>query len=65
VESQLRQCLRPVAEANGSPTPTVEAAAMASAITALVVGRLQRYARSGFKRMPTEAADAPLQRLSA
>jgi TetR/AcrR family transcriptional regulator len=65
VESQLRQCLRPVAEANGSPTPTVESAAMASAITALVVGRLQRYARSGFKRLPTEAVEAPLQRLSA
>ncbi len=65
VESQLRQCLRPVAEANGSPTPTVESSAMASAMTALVVGRLQRYARSGFKRLPTDGVEAPLQRLSA
>ena len=65
VESQLRQCLRPVAEANGSPTPTVETQAMASAITALIIGRLQRYARSGFRRLPTEAVEAPLQRLSA
>ena len=64
VESQLRQCLRGVAEARGSATPTVDANVMASAITSLVVGRLQRYARSGFKRMPTEAVDAPLQRLS-
>ena len=65
VESQLRQCLRPVAEARGSSTPTVDASAMASAITSLVVGRLQRYARSGFRRMPTEAVEAPLQRLAA
>jgi TetR/AcrR family transcriptional regulator len=65
VESQLRQCLRPAAEANGSATPTVDAHAMASAITALIVGRLQRYARSGFRRLPTEAIEAPLQRLAA
>jgi TetR/AcrR family transcriptional regulator len=38
---------------------------MASAITALIVGRLQRYARSGFKRLPTEHLEAPLQRLAA
>ena len=65
VESQLRQCLRPAAEAAGSATPTVEANAMASALTALIVGRLQRYARSGFRRLPTEAVDGPLQRLGA
>jgi TetR/AcrR family transcriptional regulator len=65
VESQLRQCLRSAAESNGSATPTVESNAMASAITALIVGRLQRYARSGFRRLPTEAAEAPLQRLAA
>ena len=65
VESQLRQCLRLVVEANGSPTPTVETQAMAAAITALIIGRLQRYARSGFRRLPTEAVEAPLQRLSA
>ena len=65
VESQLRQCLRPVAEARGSTMPTVEANAMASAMTALIVGRLQRYARSGFRRLPTEAIEAPLQRLAA
>ena len=65
LESQLRLCLRPVAEANGSATPTVDANAMASAITSLVVGRLQRYARSGFRRLPTEAVEAPLHRLAA
>ncbi|MCA3239787.1 MAG: nucleoid occlusion factor SlmA [Rubrivivax sp.] len=63
VESQLRQSLRAVAEAQGSTTPTVDAQALASAITALVIGRLQRYARSGFKRLPTEHLDPALARL--
>ena len=65
IESQLRQCLRQVAEAQGSATPTVQANALASGITALVVGRLQRFARSGFKRLPTEQLELALQRLSA
>jgi TetR/AcrR family transcriptional regulator len=65
VESQLRQTLRLAAEAAGSPTPTVDAQALASALTALAVGRLQRYARSGFKRLPTEHLDMALRRLSA
>ena len=65
VESQLRQTLRLAAEAAGSSTPTVDAQALASALTALSVGRLQRYARSGFKRLPTEHLDLALRRLSA
>jgi TetR/AcrR family transcriptional regulator len=65
VESQLRQSLRLAAEGAGSMTPTVDAGAMASVITAFVVGRLQRYARSGFKRNPAEHLDAALQRLTA
>jgi TetR/AcrR family transcriptional regulator len=65
VESQLRQSLRLAAEGAGSMTPTVDAGAMASMITAFVVGRLQRYARSGFKRNPTEHLDAALQRLTS
>ncbi len=64
VESQLRQCLRAGAEAAGSSTPTVDAQALASAITSLIIGRLQRYARSGFKRLPTEHLEAALQRLA-
>ena len=65
VESQLRQSLRLAAEAAGSSTPTVDAQALASALTALIVGRLQRYARSGFKRLPTEHLDLALLRLAA
>ena len=61
VESQLRQSLRAAAEAAGSPQPTVEGNAQASALTAFAVGRLQRYARSGFKRSPTEHLDVALR----
>lgn len=64
VESQLRQSLRAAAEAAGSPTPTVDAAALASAIVSLVIGRLHRYARSGFRRSPLEQLDAALARLA-
>jgi TetR/AcrR family transcriptional regulator len=60
IESQLRQSLRIAAEAAGSQSPTADANAQASVLTAFAVGRLQRYARSGFKRMPTEHLDAAL-----
>lgn len=65
IESQLRQSLRAAAEAAGSATPTVDANAQASVMTAFAVGRLQRYARSGFKRSPTEHLDAALKLLVA
>ena len=64
VESQLRQSLRSAAEAAGSSTPTVDAQALASALVSLAVGRLQRYARSGFKRSPTEHLEPALHRLT-
>jgi TetR/AcrR family transcriptional regulator len=64
LESQLRQSLRAAAEAAGSPTPTVDANALASALCALMIGRLHRYARSGFRRSPTEHLDLALARLS-
>ena len=65
LESQLRQSLRAAAEAAGSSTPTVDAQALASALVALVLGRLQRYTRSGFKRLPTEHLEPALHRLTA
>ena len=58
IESTLRQCLRPASAA--SATPTVDAQVAASVLTAFALGRLQRYARSGFRRMPTEHLDASL-----
>ena len=64
-ESQLRQSLRAPAEAAGSATPTVDANAQASVLTAFAVGRLQRFARSGFKRSPVEHLDAALHMLAS
>ena len=63
VESQLRQSLRSAAEAAGSATPTVDSNAQASILAAFAVGRLQRFARSGFKRSPTEHLDVALRLL--
>ncbi|AVS85999.1 nucleoid occlusion factor SlmA [Paracidovorax avenae] len=60
IESTLRQCLRSAAEAAGSATPTVDAQVRAAALCDLVRGRLQRYARSGLRRPPTEHLDATL-----
>jgi len=65
VESQLRQSLRSAADAGGSLTPTVDANGLASGLTSLLIGRLQRYARSGFKRSPTEHLDQLLPRLTS
>ncbi len=42
--------------------PATDAAVLASGLTALVVGRLQRFARSGFRRCPTEHLDSLLAR---
>ena len=63
LESQWRQALRAAAEAAGSATPSVDAHAQASVLTAFAVGRLQRFARSGFRRSPTEHLDQALQLL--
>lgn len=54
IESALRQNLREAAVVAGVATPTVDAQADASVVTAFCVGRLQRFARSGFKRPPSE-----------
>ncbi len=63
IEAALRQNLREAAVAQGAQTPTVDAQADAALITAFCVGRLQRYARSGFKRPPCEHLDHSLHRL--
>ena len=61
IESSLRQVLRVAAEAQGSITPTVQANAQASVWVSFIIGRLQRFARSGFKRLPTEQLEASLR----
>jgi TetR/AcrR family transcriptional regulator len=63
VEATLRQCFRALAVAQGLPSPTVEAQMRASVVMAFVLGRLHRYARSGFRRLPTEHLDLSLRQL--
>ena len=66
LEAALRQGLRgPVVDGkdSGSATPTADAQLTASVLTAFMVGRLQRFARSGFRRLPSESIDAVLARL--
>jgi len=60
IESILRQSLRGAAQDMGSAMPTVDAQVRASLLTAFAVGRLQRFARSGFKRLPSEHLEASL-----
>ena len=60
IESTLRQCLRPAAGAAGSATPSVDAQVAASVLTCFALGRLKRFTRSDFRRLPTEHLDASL-----
>ena len=58
VEASVRQVLRgPDAD---SITPTVDAQVKASLVISFVLGRLQRFARSGYKRSPLEHLSATL-----
>jgi TetR/AcrR family transcriptional regulator len=65
LESSLKQSLRDAAAASGAATPTVDAQVRASVIIAFMVGRLQRFARSGFKRLPSEHLEASLATILA
>jgi TetR/AcrR family transcriptional regulator len=59
-KATLRQALREAADAGGSATPSVQAQVQASVLTAFAVGRLQRFARSGFRRLPSEQLEGSL-----
>ena len=59
IEATLKQCLRANAQAL-APTPTADAQVRAAVLTAFVTGRLQRFVRSGFKRLPSEHLDSSL-----
>ena len=60
IEATLKQSLRSIDVTSDSMTPTVDAQVRASVVTAFLVGRLQRFARSGFKRLPSEHLEASL-----
>ncbi|PUE29855.1 nucleoid occlusion factor SlmA [Limnohabitans sp. Jir72] len=59
IEAQLRQSLKGIA----SEAPTADAQVAASVMVAFMQGRLQRFARSGFKRLPSEHLQAALGRM--
>jgi TetR/AcrR family transcriptional regulator len=59
IEAQLRQSLK----GDESSTPTADAQVAASLLVAFMQGRLQRFARSGFKRLPSEHLQAALGRM--
>ena len=63
LESSLKQSLRDAAAASGAATPSVDAQVRASVVVAFMAGRLQRFARSGFRRLPSEHLDASLATL--
>ena len=58
LEAALKQFLR--ADTSDSVAPTVDAQVRASVLIAFTRGRLQRYTRSGFKRLPSEQLEACL-----
>ena len=63
LESTLKQSMRDAAAVAGDATPSVSARVKASVITAFMVGRIQRFSRSGFRRLPSEYLDASLTAL--
>ena len=60
IESTLKHSLREAPDIRGSAMPTVNAQVQAGVLLAFVVGRLQRFVRSGFKRLPSEHLEASL-----
>ncbi len=62
VEGQLRQSLRQSDEGQGLAARSAEAQWLASGLSALALGRLQRFVRSGFRRSPCEQLDTLLAR---
>ena len=63
IESTLKQSLRSGPAADGSAMPGADAQVRSSMLTAFVAGRLQRFARSGFRRLPSEHLEASLAKM--
>jgi TetR/AcrR family transcriptional regulator len=59
IEAQFRMSLKN----SESSTPTADAQVAASVLVAFMQGRLQRFARSGFRRLPSEHLQAALARM--
>lgn len=63
IESTLKQCLRDAAVQSDSPIPMVNAQVQASVLSAFISGRLQRFVRSGYRRLPSEQLDLALTQI--
>jgi len=63
IESTLGKALRDDAADNGTPLGTLDAQVRSGVLAAFVAGRLQRFTRSGFKRLPTEHLELALGHL--
>ncbi len=61
VEATLKQCFRVEVSASGQDLSTMEPGVRASVLVAFAAGRLQRFVRSGFKRLPSERLDLSLR----
>jgi TetR/AcrR family transcriptional regulator len=63
IEATFKQCLRDAPVASGFPTPTANAQLRAAVLAAFLAGRLQRFVRSGFRRLPSENLEDSLSLL--
>ena len=63
IEAQLRQSLKTSDSATSAISSTADAQVAASLLVAFMQGRLQRFARTGFKRLPSEHLQAALGRM--
>jgi TetR/AcrR family transcriptional regulator len=59
-EAALRQALLSAEGHSGDAAPSEDSGVRASVLCAFSVGRLQRFARSGFRRLPSEQLEASL-----
>jgi TetR/AcrR family transcriptional regulator len=63
LEASLKQCLRDASAIPGVATPSLDAQVRCAVLVAFLVGRLHRFVRSGFRRLPSEHLDASLRLL--
>jgi TetR/AcrR family transcriptional regulator len=63
LESALKQRLRDAGGSQGTVGSNVEVQVRCAVLIAFLSGRLQRFVRSGFKKLPSEQLDASLRLL--
>jgi len=61
VEASLRQCARLQAAEAGQATPALDPGVQAGLAMAFVQGRWLQFAKSGFRKRPSDAADAAVR----